>query len=689
MAILEKIRKRSLLLIVVIGVCLLAFLIGDLIGGGKFTAFTATNIGEVDGEVIERAEFAQMVENVSRSGGANASTMQAVNQVWDYKVNQILLQEEFDKLGIDVQSSHIINLVKSNPQIAMNPQFQNENGVFDNQKFIDYIASLKETNPQEFANWGMQEEAIINSANTQNYYAMIRAGLGVTEKEGEASYADEANTVNFKYVQVPYNIIVDSTITVSDSEIEAYINKHKEQFEKGATRSLQYVLVEDAPSDADVAQIEKDAAALVSEFKAAEDVESFVNDYSDVPYDSIYVSKTSLPAAVADTLFNLNIGEVYGPYKDGDFYKVSRMVAKKPNGNVKASHILITYDDATRANPKEPRTKEEAEALAKDILSKAKAGQEFADLAKEYSEDPGSVNNGGTYDNIAPGRMVPEFNDYIFNNPIGSTDVVETEYGFHVIRIDDQYEQVNVATVAKEIVSSQETIDAIYNKTNKIEYDLKIDEKDINEVAEANGLKVRRADNIEELSDVIPGLTNQRQIVRWAFESGTSVGDVSKFNVPSGYVIAQVSGKSKAGLQSAAQARVIVQPILRKEKKAALIKEKLQGKSMADAAAAYSVSERTVDDVTLKNPTISGAGFEPAVVGTAFAIEEGKTSGLIEGELGVYMIQVTKKVEATKLANYTTYREAAKSANVQGFQSAVNNALKEKADIEDNRNAFY
>src|SRR5699024_7413225 len=167
-------------------------------------------------------------------------------------------------------------------------------------------------------------------------------------------------------------------------------------------------------------------------------------------YDTTFVTKAQLPTAYADTLYNLSVGEVFGPYKDGAFYKLSRMVAKKEGGSVKASHILISYD-GTGAQPKEPRTKEQAEALAQDVLAQVKANpSEFGALALEYSEDPGSATRGGTYDNIPEGQMVPEFNDYIFDNSVGSIGLVETDFGFHIIKIDDKYDVVQIATIARE-----------------------------------------------------------------------------------------------------------------------------------------------------------------------------------------------------------------------------------------------
>lgn len=706
MAVLEKIRKRSVLLIVIIGVSLLMFILSSLVGKGNVTLFGDNNsIGEVNGEVIDRVEFADMVAS-STSNNPNVSIMNAVNSVWNQKVNQIILDQQFEKLGIDVSGDRIMNLIKKNPQLTSSPLFQNENGLFDPQKFIDYVADMKATNPQMYESWKMQEQYIIDGAKRDIYYALIQAGLGVTEKEGEAGYAEEANTVDFTYVQVPYTVIPDSSITVSDTEIKEYINKHKDQFEKEATRDFKYIIFDETPTAADIDNTKNAVASLLNDkvewvdseqkedtvygFKNTKDVRGFVAENSDVKYDSTYVLKSALPVAFADTLYNLNIGEVYGPYKDGDFFKVSKMINKKAGGSAKVSHILIAYDGAERAAPKESRTKEQAEALAKEVMAKVKAkGSDFEALAKEYSEDPGVASNNGVYDNITPtSSYAQEFKDFALEHETGTIDVVETSFGYHVMKVLEKQETVNLATVARKVTASEGTISALYNQSNQFIYKVKEEGKDFDEAAKAGDLKVKIA-NVEELGGGLPGLDNQRSIIKWAFESDTEIGDVKKFNIPNGYAVVQVTGKTDKGLQSPEKASAQVTPILRKEKKAAQIMEKAKGKSIDDFAALYNVGKKDAVEVTLSAPTISGAGSEPKVVGTAFGLKEGAKSGLIEGDKGVFMIEVKKKVEAPKLENYTAYRNAKREANIQKYSQSVMDALKKSADIEDNRAKFY
>ena len=702
MAILNQIRSKKIVLILVIALALLAFVIGadSMAGGGSETTSV---IGEVNGEVISRDNFVNQVEFASRGAGANASTVQVVNQVWEREVRNELLNQQYENLGLNVEKDQILNVIKANPSFASNPNFQNEAGVFDEQKVIDFVRELKTISPARYQQWQAQEDALINASKENSYFNLIKAGVGTTIKEGEVAYHLENDKIDIKYVQVPYSSVPDSVIQVTDKEIEAYIKENKEDFEEEAYRSIRYVYFEEKPSDVDEQKIQDDLTKLLNNevsynsqtkvndtipgFGKATNIQEYVNAHSDVKYDSTYVVKKDLPAAFADTLYNLNVGDVYGPYKDGDYYKLSRMVDKSGRGSVKASHILIGYDGG-QSQPKEPRTKEEAEALANEILEKAKKDPDsFSDLAQEYSEDPGSANKGGQYDNITKGQMVPAFDEYIFSKEVGEIGIVETPFGYHVLKVDDTYEGVQLATIARKIEPSEETVNSLYNSA--VKFEMAAVENDFTGAAEAEGYTIRPISKLQAMDENIPGVGNNRGLVQWTFNPDTDVNDIKRFNMNNGYIIAQVTGKFKKGLASVNSARVRVLPILRKEKKATLIKSENEAKTLEEIASSNKTSVKTATGLNMKTPTITGAGREPKVVGTAFSLAEGKVSNLIEGENGVYKIEVTKKEIAPSLDNYTTYANTQKTLNRNRAMSAAYNALKEEAEIEDNRANFY
>jgi peptidyl-prolyl cis-trans isomerase D len=697
MAILEKIRQRSLVLILVIGLALFAFVISDLFRSQGFGS-SKSIVGEVNGTDIKIDEFRADVDQLSRQYGPNVSNTQVVNQVWNQRVQQALYAEQFEELGLHVEKDQIINVVKSNPQFASNPQFLNEAGLFDEDKFIEYLADLKATNPAAFSIWQQQEKRLIEMAQQQMYFNLIKAGITSNFKEGKESYKMENDKVDIKYVQVPYNSIPDSTVTVSKKEIQSYINEHKSEFEEEASRNINYVLFEEKPSAKDEDAIVNKITALLEDqvvegdtvpgLKTTGKIELFVNRYSDVRYDSTYVSKKRLPALFADSLFKLNVGEVYGPYKDAEAYKISRMVAKKPNGSVKASHILIAYKGATRANPEVSRTKEEAKAKAEELLAKAKLDPDtFTTLARDNSDGP-SAPQGGDLGYLEQGATVQPFNDFIFGNDVETIGLVETDFGFHVIRIDDKEDQVLLATIVMELEPSEETTNQLFSDATKFE--IAVAEKDFQETAKESDYVVRPVNKIKVLDENLPGIGNQRPIIKWAFDEETKVGNIKRFNIPNGYVIAQLTKKTEKGLITPEEASARVLPKLRKQKKAAIIKEKNSGVTTLDAfAKANNRQVNSATTLTMKSPTIAGAGREPKVVGASFALDQGKTSGLIEGESGVFMVEVTKKDPSIELDNYGTYANTLKNGYRGSVNSKVFTALKEAAEIEDKRSDFY
>ncbi|WP_297762157.1 peptidylprolyl isomerase [uncultured Muriicola sp.] len=706
MAILENIRKRTTVLILIIGMALFAFVISgiftsDGFSGGK----VGSSVGEINGQEISIDVFRKKIERASRNSGPNASSMQLVNSIWNQIERSTLLDQQIASLGIDIEQDQIIEVIKNSPGLAQNPQFVDENGVFDERKFRDFILELKLNAPSQYEDWLQDEEAIIESAKQQVYFNLIRSGMGATLKEGEFDYKLANNKVDIKYVRVPFTSIPDSTIVVSKNEIEAYIKKNQKKYTQEKSRDIQFVYFEEAPSTADLEATEaaitqllddteeyfedRDTTVTIPGFRNTTDVAAFLDRNSDAKYDTIFKTQNELPANFADSLMNLKIGEFFGPYRDGDVFKISRMMAKKPNGSVKASHILITYEGAERANPEVKRTKEEAEAKAKEVLENAlKPDAIFAQLARDNSDGP-SAPRGGDLGYFQEGVMTPKFNDFAFGNPLGHIGLVETEFGYHIVKVDDKRDQVQLATLSRDIEPSDETINTLFTDATKFEMAAVDSEKSLNDVAKENDYIVRPVNKLKAMDENLPGLGAQRRIVQWAFADDTQLGDIKRFDINNGYAVVQLTATYKKGLMDVEDASVTVLPILRKKKKAERIKAANTGKSLADIASSNNTNISTATALTVKTPTIPGAGREPLVVGTAFSMNTGDTSKLITGESGVFMFEVTNKEEAPALDNYVTYANTLQAANASSVANSIVNALKEKAEIEDNRSIFY
>ena len=406
MAILENIRKRTTILILIIGMALFAFVVSGIFTADGFSgAKTGSSVAEVNGTDISIDDFRRKVESASNRFGSGATSMQVVNSVWDQEVRSAILSEEFDELGIGIEQDQIINFIASNPNFAQNPQYQNENGVFDEFRFREFISTLKDNSPGQYALWLQQEGAIMQMAKEQTYFNLVKAGLGATLKEGELDYKLANDKIDIKYARVPYTSIADSSIAVSKSEITAFINEHKDEYKQDKARDFQFVYFEEKASLEDENAVKDMVVSLLDDkveyndtilgFKNTTDVAAFLDRNSDIKFDSIYKAKNSLPAKYADTLMTLGVGEVYGPYRDGDYFKVSKMVNKKENGSVKASHILIAWEGAERVDPKVTRTKEEAKKVADDLFKEAKkTGTDFVVLARENSDGPSAPRGG-------------------------------------------------------------------------------------------------------------------------------------------------------------------------------------------------------------------------------------------------------------------------------------------------------
>lgn len=706
MAILDKIRKQTTILILIIGLALFAFVISGIFSADAFSGNkVGSAVAEVNGTDISIDAFREKVDIATRNFGPNATAMQVVNNVYEQEVRNAILDEQFEALGITVEQDQIVDFLRSNPQFSQLPQFLNENGLFDETKFINYIQELKDSNPAAYQAWLQNEKDIIRAAKEQIYFNLIGSGIGATLKEGELDYKFATDKLDIKYVRVPYTSIADSTVQVSKAEIEDYIKAHKEDFKQEKSRDIQFVYFEEKASvkdentvkenvasllrDKEVFSQAKDTTEIVKGFRNTEDMEVFLDLNSDAKYDTIYKPKSSFPAKFADTIANLQIGEVFGPYRDGNAFKVTKMMGKKSDGNVKASHILIKYKDSQSSDETTTRTKAEAESLAKEILEEAKRPDtDFAELAKEKSEGP-TAPRGGDLGFFQEGRMVPAFNDFVFGNSVGTIGIAETEFGFHVIKVDEKQDIYQVANLVRAIEASEETIDLLFQNATKFEMQSIEGTKDFADLATENGYVARPVNKLNAMDENLPGLAAQRSIVQWAFNEETKIGDVKRFDLNNGYAVVQLTGQYAKGLMAVEDASATVLPILRKKKKAAQIMNANKGKSMEDFASGNTVSVSNASALTVKSPTIPGAGNEPAVVGTAYVLGEGKTSGLIEGNTGIFMLTVTKKTDAPKLDNYSTFANTLKNARANTVSSSLYQALKDKSEIEDNRAMFY
>ena len=700
MAVLNKIRQRSFFLIVIIALALFSFVLADLFRSGGFSGQKAQKtIGNVNGEDIKTSEFQNLVDQQKGRG----SEMQTVRNVWSQKVNSILVDQQAEEAGIRVDVEHLNAELAKN--LGSNPTFQNTNGIFDAGKMQEFVLNLKETDPARYQNWLSLEESTTKQAVQNIYFDMVRAGVGATIKEGELAYKLDNDKINIQYVQLPYSSIVDSTVTVSKSEIADYVAKHKDEYSRDAYASIEYVKIDEVATLEDEQAITKSVTDLLNskvEFnsvtkttdtvpglKSTKNIEEFVNENSALKYDNRFLFKSKLPTQVAGTLFDGEVGDTFGPYKDAGYIKLSKLVAatKMPD-SVKASHILVGWKDLGRGAE---RSKDAAKTLAdsiENIISTDKS--KFSDLAGKFSEDTSNKDKGGDLGYFTSGRMVPAFNDYVFENATGSVGVVETQFGYHIIKIEDQkniQRAVKLATVAQKIEPSEKTINDIY--ANATQFVINARKNGFEAAAKEMNYTTKPISKMNELDENITGIGKQRSMVRWAFEEDVKKGAIKSFDLPNGYVIAKLTARESKGVMNAEEASTKVLPILRNKKKADQLIAKINGSDLNAIAKDNSVTVKSASAITMKNSTISGAGIERKVVGTAFGLEENVVSKPIQGNKGVYVLKVTSKTPGQGLASYQGLANQQAVGQSRKAQTAVLNALNKNADIEDRRAVLY
>lgn len=706
MAVLNKIRQRSVFLIVIIALALFSFVLADVIrNGGMVSQKSRNTIATINGVDIDREQFARQVEAYQRNLGPNASTAQAVNMVWDIQVRQALLEEEFEELGIRVEEAQVKNLVAR--EMGNNPNFLDAAGNFDEGKLKEYVATLKSTSPEAYQQWLDFESSVAKAAREEIYFNMVRAGVAATLLEGEQAYKFANDNVDLEFVNVPFSTVPDAEVEVSKSEINEYIKAHPERFKTEASRDIQYVKYSEIASIEDEAQVKAEIGALLEDkaeynavtkgtdtvrgFANTTSIESFVNENSDIKFVDRFQFKNSLSQEHADQIFNLSEGEVYGPYKDNGSWKITRMVeTRQMPDSAKARHILIAYQGSP-IGAGVTRTKAQAEELADSLAAVIKGNKnKFAELASEFSADTSNKEDAGELGWFTPGAMVPPFNDFVFNNNEGTVGVVETQFGYHVIEIEEQTspeKAVKIATISRAIEPSEKSLNDLF--TDVTRFELAARDGDFAKIAGENNKELRPVKQIQQLEESIPGIGAQRNIVQWAFEEDVEVGDVKRFEVADGYIVAQVTGINKKGLKSAEAASAVVIPILEKQKKAEIIKKKISGNTLPEIASNMNVEVNTANSVNRNSPVLPGVGNEPFVVGAAFGLKEGVVSEPLTGEKGVFVIKVLQKTNAPELDSYRSYAARQTATKRTGINTQIFSALKNTAEIEDNRAKFY
>ena len=702
MAILGNLRKNSFVLIAVIGMALFAFVIAGVFDGSGFQS--PDPIGKVNGEELSITDFRNQIDVLKKS--YNFNDLQALTSAWDESIRGKLIEQEINNLGIGSSVDHLEYFLSQSPSFSSDQRFLNDAGIFDINKFSNFIAELKELNTQSYLQWSNQENQFNQQIKINTYLNLVASGLNSTFFEGKTQFANTNANADISFVKIPYSTISDSLISVKNSEISKYITENPDEYEQKSTRAISYVLFSEFPSNQDELDLRNKINSLLNEreeynqvsklneklpgFLSTSDLEFFLSENSDIPYDSIYRPKGYFSSEHAQMIFNLDNNNTYGPYIEGEFLKISKMLNKKNNGNARASHILISYNGAQGASPQITRTKNEAQTEANRILRLSRSNPDnFSSFALDFSDGP-SKSNGGDLGFFQEGAMVQPFNDYVFSNRVGRIGLVETDFGFHVIKVVAKEDVVLVGTLGLKNISSERTSDSIFNIASKFEIDL-ANSNDISQTATNMDFDVKSLSSIGELDHDLPNMENQRRLVQWLFNEDTNVNDFKRFDLSrGGYVIVQLTEKNEEGLMSPGLASLSVLPILKNKKKAKIIIDNNKKyNSLEELASNNNLEIQNVSALNQSTPIVAQAGFEPKVIGTAFGLEVEGVSSLFEGETGVYMIRLNNLKNADEIESYSAFENQLTNMRRTNLDFNVVQSLKKSAEISDNRSEYY
>ena len=703
MSVIQKIRdKYAVVIVVVICLAIVSFLLQDAFFGKSSIGRRSTSVGKVNGEELDISEYQQRIDDAvnryrqqSPNGAVNDQTRQyAREQAWNEFLNEQIMNTQYEKLGIQVTEAEVVDQFNGkHPNPVVVQQFTDpKTGQFDRAQMQQALQSIGQDQTGRMRTALQQlEQYILKSRLQEKYSSLVKQAVYYPKWLGEQQIKDNSQIAALSYVSVPYASIADSTIKVTDGELQTYIDNHKSLFKTEESRKVEYLSFDALPSAEDTAVALKSLLETKHELDtvASVDIENFIKRNSDIPYFDGYVSEKALMVPQKDTIAHLPVGTVFGPYYDNNLIVFAKMIDRKimPD-SVKVRHILIGTQ--SQQGPGLPDSI--AKARIDSIETAVKGGADFKALVEQYSDDQGSKATGGEYDMTPATPFVKEFKDFAMEKPKGSRAVVKTQFGYHLIEVLDVKNSspaIKVAYLAKPVDASKETDSRAYAAANEFasqNHDQKAFEKTIQE----KGLNKRIADNLRPMDFVIPGIGQARELVRWAYDA--KKGDVSTvFTFEDKYVVAVLNGIRKEGTAAVDEVRPQVEAEVRKGKKAEQIIEKLKGAASLEAASkAVNQPEMKADGINFSTPFIASMGFEPRVVGAAFNKDWGtaKVSAPIEGNGGVYIIKVDAYQPNTPQDATTTGRAYEQQLRSM-LDGQIYEVLKKLNKVEDNRAKFF
>jgi peptidyl-prolyl cis-trans isomerase D len=702
MGIMTFLRNRAgIIIVVVIGLAIVAFLVSDAVRLGQpFWAANQNVVGEVAGTPIDIVEFNQKVDQASANfkqqmgGNLNAQMTSYIQEnTWNQEVSSILMDKEVARLGLTVSKNELNDMISGknpDPQVVQNfgdPQTGQINRPQLNQ-FLGRVDAEPSESPLR-QQWNGFLVGLKQNRLAQKYNNLVKNCVYVTSLEAREDYMERNKLANFNYIILPYSSIPDNKVTITDEDYKNYYEENKARFKnQEETRSFEYVVFDAAPSKSDSAEAKAAIAKVAADFRTSTNDSLFVSINADTKAPVSYVHKGQLDPALDSLVFNAANGSIVGPVFSNGSYKVAKVIDQRIGpDSVKASHILF--------NPATEGGLDKAKAKADSVANLIRKGASFAELAKKFGTDA-SKDKGGDLGTFGRGAMIPQFEEAVFNGSTGDLKVITTQYGVHVIHIDKQVGSSKVAKVAvvdKALNSSNKTQQEAYSKASAFLSSVE-DSKNFDAAAKKSGSPKLTADNVTGSQSAIQGLDNSRKVIKWAFSA--EEGDVSDevFELDNKYAVAKLTDIRPKGTLPLDKVKKQIEPMVRNKVKARMLKEKFDT-GLSGASSIQQVSQKVqaqvvpVQNIVFANPIIPGLAQENRVVGTVFGLQPNKLSKAIEGEQGVYVVSVNGFSNPAPLTNTIRQKEQISQSIAQRVQGEAFRVLRDKANIKDNRYKFF
>lgn len=701
-----RIRNYSGVAIFFIAFAIVSFILADLLGQGGLNLFGGTdrNVGKINGKSIKVEAFESKINELT--GGQSPAENQLQNireQAWNNMIFEEMYLPEFEKLGITVTEKEMNQMLIGDSiyvnarvrQIFSDPQTKK----FDKALVATRLNDVqKKGTAEEKAAWVRFLESLKQERMNEKYTNLFQMSSYVTKAEAEADYQAQQTKADARFLYVPFASIADSTIKVSDDELQAYLDKNKNKYTTQEQRSVEYVMFDAKASNKDTTEFGKEIRQLAKDLAVSTNDSLFVVNNSETPAPIEFKSINQIPSQLFDKNPIILKGGIYGPYVEGKSYKIFKVVDEKEDsvGYTRAAHILFKAEENATAE-----TKAQAEKQANEILQKIKDGADFAEMAKQYGSD-GTKDRGGDLGWFGKGQMVAPFENAIFGAKETGLlpTLVKTQFGYHIVKVNNLLtkKKYKLAIVDKVLEPSDESRNLAYREAEQFKEGCKTLTELREKVKKNPKFVLGKAEKLFTSSANLNEIQNARPIIRWAFNEnkvGNVADEVFEIKEQNKYFVVATSYLSNKDVITVEALRDDLKREVLKEKKVATITKKIGTigtTTLEELATKYGKDAvaNTANDIALQNPTLGSAGYNPVAVGKLFGLKAvGKRTGVFADETGVFVVELTKITPAAAIADYSQQKNTL-SANIKqqaGYK--VMEAIKENANVTDNRYKFY